>query len=78
MLPAAVTTYLRAAAESAGVAAPGPETPLFEAGILDSFALVDFVALLEQQCGIRVPDHELRPANFESLARIEAFVAGRS
>jgi acyl carrier protein len=74
MLPNAVFAFLRRAAEGAGVPAPDADTLLFEAGILDSFALVELVALLEDACGVSVPDADLRPENFRSLARIEAFV----
>ncbi len=77
MLPEPVTTWLCDAAAAAGAAPPELETALFDAGILDSFALVELVALLEEHCGVRLADSDLRAANFTSLRRIEAFLAER-
>lgn len=78
MLPDAVLAFVRRAALLAGVPPPDAQTLLFEAGILDSFALVELVALLEDACGVGVPDADLRPENFRSLARIEAFVRDKA
>ncbi|NOT63201.1 MAG: acyl carrier protein [Acidobacteria bacterium] len=75
MLPTTVTAYLQQAAQQARTTLPAREASLFTAGILDSFALVDFVALLETECGIRVADAELRPEIFDTLAKVESFVA---
>ena len=58
-------------------AVPGEEESLFESGYLDSFALPDLVAELEKQFGITIPDSDLNPRKFESVARIEAYVQGR-
>ena len=55
--------------------APDPEESLFDAGYLDSFALTDMVADLEKEFQIRIPDSELNPRRFESIARIEETVA---
>jgi acyl carrier protein len=75
MLPEKVMNYLQEAARTAKAPLPERETSLFRSGLLDSFALVDFVALLEDVCGIRVPDSQLRPENFDTIAKIETFVA---
>jgi acyl carrier protein len=75
MLPEKVMSYLQDAARVAKAPLPERETSLFRSGLLDSFALVDFVALLEDECGIRVPDSQLRPENFDTIAKIETFVA---
>ena len=58
-------------------AVPGEEESLFESGYLDSFALPDLVTELEKQFGISIPDSDLNPRKFESVARIEAYVQGR-
>ena len=50
---------------------------LFESGVLDSFALVDLVSALEQGFGIKIPDSDLIPQRFESIARIEQYLATR-
>ena len=74
MLPTTVMNYLHQSAQQARTELPPYHASLFSAGVLDSFALVDFVALLESECGIRVADAELRPENFDTLAKIESFV----
>lgn len=74
MLPETVMTYLHDAARQSRTALPDRNTSLFAAGVLDSFSLVDFVTLLESECGIRVADAELRPENFDTIARVEAFI----
>ncbi len=56
---------------------PSPEESLFESGLLDSFSLADLVSALEKEFSIRIPDSDLRPRKFDSLARIEAYVESR-
>ncbi len=56
---------------------PDPEESLFESGILDSFALADMVGALEKEFQIQVPDSDLNPRKFESLARIGAYISSR-
>jgi|HubBroStandDraft_1064217.scaffolds.fasta_scaffold192114_1 acyl carrier protein len=63
----------------AGKAVPeDPEESLFDRGVLDSFKLPDLVSALEQEFSIHVSDADLRPRNFESLARIEEYIDTRS
>ncbi len=50
---------------------------LFESGLLDSFALPDLIAALEQEFSIKIPDSDLNPRKFDSLARIERYVMER-
>ncbi|HLH44122.1 MAG TPA: acyl carrier protein [Bryobacteraceae bacterium] len=52
-----------------------PEESLFESGLLDSFQLPDLVGAIEQEFSIRVPDGDLNPRKFDSLARMEAYLA---
>ncbi len=52
-----------------------PEESLFESGVLDSFALPDMISGLEEEFGISVPDADLNPRKFESLARIADYIA---
>jgi acyl carrier protein len=75
MLPESVMTFLNDAARAARTTLPDRHTSLFASGLLDSFSLVEFVTLLESECGVRVADAELKPENFDTLAKIEAFVA---
>ena len=57
---------------------PSPEESLFESGLLDSFALADFVTGLEREFSIRIPDSDLSPRKFDTVARIEAYLQSRS
>jgi len=57
---------------------PGPDQSLFESGILDSFALPDMVSALEREFSISIPDSDLLPRKFETLARIEAYLDSRN
>jgi len=62
--------------EVAGKAAPADEDEsLFESGLLDSFALPDLVAALEKSFSIKVPDADLHPRKFDSVARIDEYLA---
>jgi acyl carrier protein len=56
----------------------GPDESLFESGVLDSFALPDMVSALEREFSIRIPDADLTPRKFDSIARIEAYIETRS
>ena len=54
--------------------APDPEESLFDSGYLDSFALTDMAGEIERAFGITIPDSDLTPRRFDSLARIESYV----
>ena len=56
---------------------PDADESLFDAGYLDSFALPDMITALEQEFGIEVPDSDLNPRKFESIARIETYLNSR-
>jgi acyl carrier protein len=49
---------------------------LFESGFLDSFALVELVSGLEKEFGIKIPNADLIPQRFDSIARIERYLEG--
>jgi acyl carrier protein len=53
------------------------EESLFESGVVDSFGLPDMVAALEKEFGVQVPDADLNPRKFDSLARIESYLNSR-
>jgi acyl carrier protein len=60
--------------------APMPDDPdasLFDLGVIDSFGLMDAVARLEEALGVKVPDSDLNPRRFETLAKIERYFAAR-
>ena len=50
------------------------EESLFESGLLDSFALPDLVSALEKEFAMKVPDRDLNPRKFDSIARIAAYL----
>ncbi len=56
---------------------PGPDESLFDSGLLDSFALPDLVSELETEFAIKIPDSDLNPRKFESIARIQSYVESR-
>jgi acyl carrier protein len=57
---------------------PAPDESLFESGMLDSFTLTDLVSALEAEFSIRVPDKDLTPRKFDSIARIQAYLESRA
>ena len=56
---------------------PAPGESLFESGLLDSFSLTDLVSGLEAEFKISVPDSDLNPRKFDTIERIEAYLAKR-
>jgi acyl carrier protein len=62
--------------EVAGKPAPEDETEsLFESGLLDSFALPDLVSAIEKEFALKVPDSDLNPRKFDSIARMDDYLA---
>ena len=57
---------------------PAPDDSLFESGLLDSFALADFVTALEAEFAIKIPDSDLTPRKFDTIERIEAYIETHS
>ncbi len=49
---------------------------LFNSGLLDSFALVTLVHGLEKEFAIKIPDSDFIPQRFDSISRIERYLAG--
>ena len=72
-----VMSYLNENAERAGAAAPQVEDDLFKLGVLDSFTLVDFVSILEEQYSIAISDSDVNPENFRSIEIIERYINSR-
>ncbi len=63
----------------AGKPAPDDEQEsLFESGLLDSFALPDLVSAIETEFGVKVPDSDLNPRKFDSIERMDAYLADRT
>jgi len=53
------------------------EESLFEGGLLDSWALPDLVSALESEFHIKIPDADLNPRKFDSIARMQSYLATR-
>ena len=64
-------------AVSKGRALPGDDESLFDAEVLDSFALVDFVTALEEGFGLKIPDSDVNPGKFETVEKIDAYLERR-
>ncbi|MGA3025767.1 MAG: acyl carrier protein [Bryobacteraceae bacterium] len=56
---------------------PAEEESLFESGYLDSFALPEVITALEKEFGVKIPDSDLNPRKFESISKIERYLAAR-
>ncbi len=50
---------------------------LFEAGIVDSAGLISFISFLEIEYKIVIPDEDLLPENFKSIAAISGYLNSR-
>jgi acyl carrier protein len=57
--------------------APETNESLFDSGYLDSFVLTEMVCEMEREFAIRVPDADLNPRQFETVERIESYLASR-
>ncbi len=57
---------------------PSPDESLFESGVLDSFTLADLVSALEKEFSLKIPDSDLSPRKFDSVARIQAYLQSRT
>jgi D-alanine--poly(phosphoribitol) ligase subunit 2 len=56
---------------------PQPDESLFDSGMLDSFTLPDLVMAIEAGFGISVPDSDLNPRQFDTVARIQSYIDKR-
>ena len=75
MLPDSIMAFLNEAAVQSRTRVPDRNASLFLSGVLDSFSLVDLVTVIESEFGIRVDDADLRPETFDTISRVEAFIA---
>ena len=53
------------------------DASLFDAGVVDSFGLMEFIGELEREFGVKVPDDELTPRKFETVAKVAAWFDAR-
>jgi len=64
--------------EKIHVEAPSAEADLMESGLLDSLLLVELMAGLEDEFGVKISFDEIELDNFRSIARIAEFVSRQS
>ena len=57
---------------------PGADDSLFVSGLLDSFALTDFVSGLEGEFGVTIPDSDLSARKFDSIGKVETYLAAKA
>lgn len=50
------------------------DTSLLDQGIIDSTGVLEVIAFIEDEFGIKVEDEEMLPDNLDSIDRIDAFV----
>lgn len=55
-----------------------PEESLIERGIIDSIGLMQLMTFIEEKAKVRIPDHQVTPENFESVAAMERLVESLS
>lgn len=53
---------------------PGLYDDLFDAGIVDSAGLISFLAFIEIEYNISIPDEDLLPENFKSISAITKYI----
>ena len=54
------------------------EQSFLETGLIDSLGVAQLVAFVEAEFGVKVGEADLVPENFDSVARISAFVQARA
>lgn len=50
------------------------EDSLLEKGLIDSTGILELVGFLQKTFGVKIEDHEIVPANLDSIQKIAAFV----
>ena len=56
---------------------PGDTESLFTSGLLDSFALTDFVVGLEKEFSVKIPDADMTARKFDTLLKVEEYLAAK-
>jgi acyl carrier protein len=53
------------------------QASLLEAGVIDSTGVLELIGFVESRFDLEVPDEDLLPENFDSVAGIVSYVARR-
>jgi acyl carrier protein len=72
-----VLELLHEIADVQGVVLPSEMESLFDAGVLDSFGLLEFLTAVEKELGVKIPDEDLIPSNFDTIAKIRSYLTAR-
>lgn len=72
-----VIELLRRTADAQKVELPPETESLFECGVLDSFGLLEFITALEEELNMTIPEDDLLPSNFETIAKIRTYIDGK-
>ena len=56
----------------------GPDDALVSSGLVDSVGLVRLATILERECDVSIPDRDITPDHFDSIARIRAYVSRKA
>jgi D-alanine--poly(phosphoribitol) ligase subunit 2 len=72
-----VVELLREIADVQGVALPSDRESLFDAGVLDSFGLLEFLTAIEKELDVTIPEEDLVPSNFDTITKIRSYLNGR-
>lgn len=56
---------------------PKEDESLFTSGLLDSFALTDFVVGLEKEFSVKVPDADMTARRFDTLLKVEDYLTAK-
>jgi acyl carrier protein len=56
---------------------PGDDESLFTSGLLDSFALTDFVVGLEKEFSVTIPDADMTARKFDTLQKVEEYLTAK-
>lgn len=59
-------------------ALPADDASLLEGGAIDSTDVLELVTFLEREFAIQVPDEEVVPVNFDSVAGLAAYTLAKS
>ncbi len=56
---------------------PGTGDNLFDTGTIDSAGLIHFISYIEERFDITIPDEDLIPEKFTTIASIAEYIRGR-
>jgi acyl carrier protein len=69
-----IVELLREIADVQGVPLPSETESLFDAGVLDSFGMLEFLTAIEKELNVSIPDEDLVPTNFDTIAKICSYL----